>query len=210
MKETCQDEGGVPDQSCADHAVVGVTWYGANLFCTLTGGRRLCTEAEWERAAKGPQHRIWPWGSDLPADLLEEKANGSSLSSTDAFKWTSPVGMFTDGATACAEGESPCGVLDLAGNVWEWVSDWYSPTCYQGGEEWVDPQGPSEEDSTKAKVIRGGSYATPFGGSSWAVHGYDLRVSGRLGMPPGFAEDPTVDPARWGLDVGFRCCADEE
>ena len=132
--------------------VVGVTWYEAAAYCRwLTaalddgGEYRLPSEAEWERAARGPgagAHR-YPWGDEWAA----ARANTVEL----GLERTAPVGLFPDGASAE-------GVLDLAGNVWEWCGDWYGEDTYRDRAKHIasDPRGPA---SNRYKVLRGGSWA---------------------------------------------------
>jgi formylglycine-generating enzyme required for sulfatase activity len=129
--------------------VVGVTWYEAVAYCrwltaALDDGYayRLPTEAEWERAARGPHGWRYPWGDDW----IEAHANSKEL----ALERTTPAGIFPDGAS----GE---GVLDLSGNVWEWCSDWYGEKTYaeRARRAGRDPQGPPRGDY---KVLRGGSW----------------------------------------------------
>ena len=102
--------------------VVGVTWYEALAYCrwltdTMNDGYeyRLPTEAQWERAARGPHGWRYPWGDDW----IESRANSEELN----LERTTPVGIFPDGA-------SSEGVLDLSGNVWEWCNDWYGEKTY--------------------------------------------------------------------------------
>jgi formylglycine-generating enzyme required for sulfatase activity len=128
-----------------------VTWYGAQSYCEAIG-RRLPTEAEWERAARGPQNFLYPWGNLFTTDNAKTsrpRPDDPSLAGAVA------VGSYPTGA-------SLYGMLDMAGNVAEWVSDWYSPTYYtqltQTGAPVLNPQGPPAGTS---KVVRGGSWDTP-------------------------------------------------
>ncbi|TAN62635.1 formylglycine-generating enzyme family protein [bacterium] len=126
--------GGKIPEAREDHPVVFVTWSEADAFCKWEG-KRLPTEAEWEKAARGAGKRIFPWGDKFS----KYNANTPQLGLED----TMPVGSFD-------EGKSPYGVYDMAGNVWEWTADWFKP--YPGNTH------PDENYGDKFKVLRGGSW----------------------------------------------------
>ena len=125
--------------------VVGVTWFDAQAFAEWIGGS-LPTEAQWERAARGTEGRIYPWGDTPPK--ARQHANFARR-----YNRPMPIGQFPKGA-------SPNGIADLAGNVWEWCLDEYSPTFYQqhkGGTS-QNPLNLRFRDLLRARVIRGGAW----------------------------------------------------
>jgi formylglycine-generating enzyme required for sulfatase activity len=123
-----------------DHPIQGVTWFQAQKYCEWSG-RRLPTEAEWEKAARGPEARVFPWGDKKPsADLANFNFQMNEIVE---------VGKFPDGA-------SFYDAYDMAGNVWEWVADWYSENYFTESPQ-RNPMGPS---SGNLRVIRGGAWNT--------------------------------------------------
>ena len=143
------------------HPVNGIDWSDALTFCKWVG-RRLPTEAEWEKAARGTSGGVYPWGQAQPTCdrvVMNEGAMGCGKGTT------APVGTKPTG-------ESPYGVLDMSGNVAEWTADWYSATAYSTGRT-TNPTGPA---SGTARVARGGSFANA---------PTLLRAGVRAGGPPG-------------------------
>jgi formylglycine-generating enzyme required for sulfatase activity len=183
--------------------IIGICWEDCKSFCQWLSGKtglhfRLPNEAEWEKAARGTDAGKYPWGNDDPegdhanfADVKflkkylelnppknqkerEQKTSWIDPSIDDGYAFTAPVGSFPKGA-------SPYGLMDMAGNVWEWVLDWYDNDYYQRSPE----KNPQKTSSGTYRVSRGGG---------WDCHPWLLRTTGRAGC----------DPSRGNDALGFR------
>ena len=173
-----------------EQPVVGVNWEDANAFCEYRG-KRLPTEAEWEKAARGPEANLYPWGNDFDPSKANYGLNHDA---------TMPVNSYPEGA-------SYYGLYNMAGNAFEWVSDWYDPSYYGKLETMVNPSGPAKPvwiggTGTRVdlltlgekRVIRGGSWAAPEGTVRATHRFWNHQLNNSYGVGLGFRCAKTAPP----------------
>jgi formylglycine-generating enzyme required for sulfatase activity len=170
--------------SSGNRPAVGVTWDDAAAYCKWAG-KRLPTEAEWEKAARGTDGRRFPWGDMQPFVDIANYNRGQWVSYAITLAPVEMVGGMSVRHGTKEGGRSPYGLYHMAGNAAEWVADWYDREYYQKSSE-KNPTGP---ESGEKRVIRGGS---------WSDLPTGVRSTARVAAEPSFRD----------LTLGFRCAMD--
>jgi formylglycine-generating enzyme required for sulfatase activity len=174
----------MPREGFENHPANNVSWYGADAFC-LWKDKRLPTEAEWEKAARGEDARIYPWGDTEPDPAKARYSQHWNQMGLDVMV---PVESLPDGS-------SPFKAQNMSGNVWEWVSDWYRKNycdfCYSASIQVPPRNNPVGPSTGNFKVLRGGSWLETYGSLVIkSTHRYWLEPEDRK------------------LNTGFRCVKD--
>jgi len=163
-----------PRVGLENYPVNRVSWFGADAYCRWVN-KRLPTEAEWEKASRGVDSRVFPWGDEFPTNERVTFRRKFNLLGFNALEQIDSM----------PAGRSPYGIHHMAGNVWEWVNDWYGDIYYEVSA-YANPKGP---DSGTSKVLRGGN---------WYYKAYYMRTTYRFNDKPDAFKN-------W---QGFRCAKD--
>ncbi len=177
------DLANIPEGISGESPALLVTWDDAMNFC-VWAEKTIPTEAQWEKAARGEDGLIYPWGNawdELALNWFDQASSDDFLGgAVDGYSAMSPVTEF-------AEGQSPYGVFNMAGNVWEWTADWYDPNYYTDAPA-DNPTGPADGEF---KTLRGGGWHLTYGNDPSPYRGSD--------------RDDAYRPDQFHDVIGFRC-----